>query len=44
MDKGVGWRVIGRVGSDLLLVGLLILSVAAMLSRATVITSVYQKF
>ena len=44
LDKGVGWRVVGRVGADLLLVALLVLSVAALLSRATVITSVYQKF
>ena len=44
MEKSVGWRVAGRVGADLLLVALLVLSVAALVSRSTVITSVYQKF
>ena len=44
LEKGVGWRVAGRVVSDLVLIALLVLSVAALLSRATVITSVYQKF
>jgi alginate O-acetyltransferase complex protein AlgI len=44
VEKGVVWRAVGRVGSDLILIALLILSIAALLSRATVITSVYAKF
>jgi alginate O-acetyltransferase complex protein AlgI len=43
-EKSNGWRFIGQLVSDLFLVALLLLSIAALVYRNTAPTSIYQKY